>query len=156
MELDDFDRRLLDAVQENNRRTGKELAGRVGLSPAACLRRLQRLRAGGVIAREVAILDPKLAGARLMLIVLVTMDRERPDVFDRFAREMRGAPEVTQCYLVTGAVDFVLTVTVLDMAAYEDFARRHLLQANVRRFESMAVLTRTKFETAIALSEARG
>ena len=154
MELDDFDRRLLEAVQEDNRRTGDQLAALVGLSLAACLRRLQRLRASGVIAREVAILDPKLAGARLTLIVLVTMDRERPEVFDRFAREMRGAPEVTQCYLVTGAVDFVLMVTVLDMAAYEDFARRHLLEADVRRFESMVVMGRTKFATAVPLASA--
>jgi Lrp/AsnC family transcriptional regulator, leucine-responsive regulatory protein len=114
MELDDFDQRLLDAVQEDNRRTGEELAGLVGLSPAACLRRLQRLRASGVIAREVAILDPKLAGDRLTMVVLATMHRERPDVFDRFAREMREAPEVTQCYLMTGAVDFVLVVSVPD------------------------------------------
>jgi Lrp/AsnC family transcriptional regulator, leucine-responsive regulatory protein len=101
MELDDFDRRLLDAVQEDNRRTGEELAALVGLSPAACLRRLQRLRAGGAIEREVAILNPKVAGPRLNMVVLVTLEREGPDQLDRFAREMRSAPEVTQCYYVT-------------------------------------------------------
>lgn len=105
MELDDFDRRLLDAVQEDSRRTGEVLAALVGLSPAACLRRLQRLRAAGVIEREVAILDPRVAGTRLSLIVNVTLERERPDLADGFARAMRQAPEVSQCYYVTGAVD---------------------------------------------------
>ena len=115
MELDDFDRRLLDAVQEDSRRTGEVLAALVGLSPAACLRRLQRLRAAGVIEREVAILDPRIAGTRLSLIVNVTLERERPDLADGFARAMRQAPEVSQCYYVTGAVDFVLLVMVADM-----------------------------------------
>jgi Lrp/AsnC family transcriptional regulator, leucine-responsive regulatory protein len=156
MELDDFDRRLLDAVQEDNRRTGEELAALVGLSPAACLRRLQRLRAGGAIEREVAILNPKVAGPRLSMVVLVTLEREGPDQLDRFAREMRAAPEVTQCYYVTGAVDFVLMVGVADMAAYEDFTRRHLFGGNVRRFETMAVMGRMKFATAVPLAAARG
>jgi Lrp/AsnC family leucine-responsive transcriptional regulator len=104
MELDDFDRRLLDAVQEDSRRTGEALAAMVGLSPAACLRRLQRLRAAGVIEREVAIVDPRFTPARLGLIVNVTLERERPDLVDDFARSMRRAPEVSQCYYVTGAV----------------------------------------------------
>src|SRR6188768_2120179 len=98
MELDDFDRRLLDAVQEDSRRTGEALAAMVGLSPAACLRRLQRLRAAGVIEREVAIVDPRFTPTRLGLIVNVTLERERPDLIDDFARSMRQAPEVSQCY----------------------------------------------------------
>ena len=152
MELDLFDRRLLDAVQADSRRTGEELAALVGLSAAACLRRLQRLRASGAIRAEVAILDPKLAGSQLSLVVMVTLERERPDLIDGFARAMRQAAEVTQCYYVTGAVDFVLMVNVTDMAAYEEFTRRHLFGGNVRRFETMAVMGRMKFTTAIPLA----
>ena len=125
MELDDFDRRLLAAVQEDSRRTGEALAALVGLSPAACLRRLQRLRTEGVI------------------------ERERPDLIDDFARTMRRAPEVTQCYYVTGAVDFVLMVSVPDMAGYREFTSRHLFGSNVRRFETMVVMGRMKFTTAM-------
>jgi len=65
MELDTFDRRLLEAVQDDSRRTGEDLAELVGLSPAACLRRLQRLRASGIIEREIPIVDPSVARARL-------------------------------------------------------------------------------------------
>ena len=92
MELDAFDRRLLDAVQEDNRRTGEELGDLVGLSPAGCLHRLQRLRSNGAIEREVAILDTKLAGPRLTLIVLVTLQCEGFDLNDGFSRAMRRAP----------------------------------------------------------------
>ena len=100
VELDDFDRRLLDALQADNRRTGEEFADIVGLSPAACLRRAQRLRDEKVIERDVSILAPEALGRRLTVIVLVTLERESPDVVDAFKRSMRQAPEVMQCYYV--------------------------------------------------------
>jgi len=153
VELDDFDRRLLDALQEDNRRTGEELAALVGLSPAACLRRAQRLREEKVIERDVAILAPETLGRRLTMVVLVTLERESSDVVDAFKRSMRGAPEVMQCYYVTGAADFVLVLTADDMADYEDFTRRYLFERNVRRFETMAVMDRVKIGTAIPMAD---
>jgi Lrp/AsnC family leucine-responsive transcriptional regulator len=155
VELDDFDRRLLDALQEDNRRTGEELAAIVGLSPAACLRRVQRLRDEKVIERDVSLLAPEALGRRLTLVVLVTLERERPDVVDAFKRAMRAAPEVMQCYYVTGAADFVLVLTADDMVAYEDFTRRYLFERNVRRFETMAVMDRVKTGTAIPMAGPR-
>jgi len=155
VELDDFDRRLLDALQEDNRRTGEELAALVGLSPAACLRRVQRLRDEKVIERDVSILAPEALGRRLTMVVLVTLEREGPDFVDSFKRAMRRAPEVMQCYYVTGAADFVLVLTADDMADYEDFTRRHLFERNVRRFETMAVMDRVKTGSAIPMASPR-
>jgi Lrp/AsnC family leucine-responsive transcriptional regulator len=152
VEIDDFDRRLLDALQEDNRRTGEELAAIVGLSPAACLRRAQRLRHEGVIERDVSILAPEAVGRKLTLMVLVTLERERPDVVDEFKRLMQRTPEVMQCFYVTGAADFVLLVIADDMADYEDFTRRYLFERNVRRFETMAVMDRVKFGTAVPVA----
>jgi Lrp/AsnC family transcriptional regulator, leucine-responsive regulatory protein len=107
VELDEFDRRLLDALQQDSRRTGEQLAALVGLSPAACLRRAQRLR----------------------------------------------APEVMQCYDVTGATDFVLIVSVADMEEYEDFTKRLLFEKYVRRFETMVVIECVKFETTVPIAD---
>jgi Lrp/AsnC family transcriptional regulator, leucine-responsive regulatory protein len=154
-ELDDFDRRLLDALQEDNRRTGEELAALVGLSPAACLRRAQRLRESGVIEREIAIVAPELVGRRLTMVVLVTLEREHANIIDEFKRLMQAAPEVMQCYYVTGAADFVLVLTADDMADYEEFTRRYLFERNVRRFETMAVMDRVKMGTAIPMAGPR-
>jgi Lrp/AsnC family transcriptional regulator, leucine-responsive regulatory protein len=152
-DLDEFDRRLLDALQADNRRTGEELADLVGLSPAACLRRAQRLRESGVIEREIAILAPELVGRRLTMVVLVTLEREHANIIDEFKRLMQRAPEVMQCYYVTGAADFVLVVTVEDIGEYEAFTQRYLFASYVKRFESMAVMGRVKFDTAIALAD---
>jgi Lrp/AsnC family transcriptional regulator, leucine-responsive regulatory protein len=90
------------------------------------------------------------------MIVLVTLERESPDVVDGFKRAMRQAPEVMQCYYVTGAADFVLILTADDMADYEDFTRRHLFERNVRRFETMAVMDRVKTGSTIPMASLRG
>jgi len=153
VELDDFDRRLLDALQQDSRRTGEQLAALVGLSPAACLRRAQRLRETGVIEREIAIVAPEAVGRHMTMIVQVTLEREKPATSDEFQRQMRQAPEVTQCYNVTGAIDFVLIVSIADMEAYEDFTRRYLFEKHVRRFETMVVIERVKFETIVPIAD---
>jgi Lrp/AsnC family leucine-responsive transcriptional regulator len=153
VELDDFDRRLLDALQQDSRRTGEQLAVLVGLSPAACLRRAQRLRETGIIEREVAIIAPRAVGRRLTMVLTVTLDGERPEILDEFKRRMRRAPEVMQCYEVTGATDFVLIVALADMEEFEDFTKRLLSEKYVRRFETMVVIERVKFETTVPLAD---
>ena len=139
-ELDSFDYRLLALLQENSRQTGKELAEKVGLSAAACLRRVQRLRESGVIEREVAIVSPRHFGRHVMMFVLVTIERDRPDRGRIFMMRMREQPEVTQCYYVTGDADVVLTVVTADMEDYARFTERHFYEPYVKRFESIAVL----------------
>ena len=109
--LDSLDRKLLDAVQLDNAQTAEALAARVGLSPSACLRRLRRLREVKVIEADVALISPERVGRPLTMVVQVTLERERPDLIDAFKRTMRAAPEVMQCYYVTGETDFVLIVT---------------------------------------------
>ncbi len=82
--IDRADRALLDAVQKNNRLTSEELARIVNLSPTACQRRLKRLREEGVIEADVAIISPKAVGRGITMIVLVSLERERADIVDRF------------------------------------------------------------------------
>lgn len=148
IDLDDFDRRLLAALQRDNRQTGEELAEQVGLSPAACLRRAQRLREAGVIERDIAIVAADYTETPLTLITQVTLQRDRPDFLDAFRRRMIAAPEVTQAYYVTGAADLVLVIAVKDMAAYESFTLRQFADPQIKRFDTMVVMSRVKFETA--------
>lgn len=140
IDLDDFDRRILALMQENSRRTGAELSAAVGLSSAACLRRLQRLRDEGVIAREVAILSPEHRERRVTVFVLLTVERDRPDREDQFSRRMRDAPEVVQCYHVTGSADYLLGIEVADLEDYQRFTKLHFYERYVKRFETHLVL----------------
>lgn len=139
-ELDKFDYRLLELLQENSRLTGSALADRVGLSSAACLRRVQRLRETGVIERDVAVVSPKVFGKKMMVIVLLTMERDRPDRYILMRDAFAKMPEVVQCHHVTGAHDFVLRIQVSDMEEYSAFVERVFHEPYIKRYESLAVL----------------
>lgn len=153
MDLDPIDRRLLELVQTDCRRPLDALAEAVGLSASAAQRRLRRLRRAGVVEAEVAVVAPASVGRPLTLLVEVTVERERADLIDGFKRQMRAAPEVQQCYYVTGEADFLLVMTVRDMEEYEAFARRAFDDnGNVRRFRTGVVLDRVKVGLAIPAS----
>eukprot|EP00752_Nemacystus_decipiens_P000760 g760.t1 len=155
--LDPFDTALLAALQRNARQTAEALSAAVGLSPAACQKRVKRLRDEGVIEREVAVLDPRAVGRRITAIVEVSLVRERIADLDAFKRRMLEAEEVMQCYYVTGESDFVMVLTVPDMSAYEAFTRRHFFaEANVSRFRTQIVMDRVKVGLSVPLDAAAG
>ena len=150
--LDDLDRRILAALQEDNRLSFAELAERVTSSAASCMRRVRRLREEGVIVADIAVVDPQAVGKSLTVVVNIELESERLDLINAFKREMRGAPEVTQCYMVTGDADFVVVVMVQDVAAFETFTKERLYaNSNIRKFRSMIMLDRVKFEPRVAL-----
>ncbi|HLI12583.1 MAG TPA: Lrp/AsnC family transcriptional regulator [Alphaproteobacteria bacterium] len=150
--LDAIDRKILDALQEDNQVTNLELATRVGLSPPPCLRRVRRLRDAGVIARDVSIIDPAKVGHKIIAFVGVELERQREDALHAFERKIAEAPEVQQCYFVSGDNDYLLVVTCTDMDAYNDFCRRVLADDhNIRRFRTSFNLSRVKYDTRIPL-----
>lgn len=150
LSMDDLDRRILAALQKNNRLSFAELAEVVGSSAASCMRRVNKLRSAGVITADISLVDPKSFGKSLTVVVTVELDRERLDLVDDFKRAMRAAEEVTQCYMVTGEADFVLIVVVEDVEAFDVFIKTKLYtNPNVRKFQSMITLDRVKFEPRI-------
>jgi Lrp/AsnC family leucine-responsive transcriptional regulator len=150
--LDAVDRRILDALQEDNQVTNLALAETVGLSPPACLKRVRRLRDDGVIVKDVAIVDPDKVGRAIVAFVGVELDRQREDVLAAFERKMSAEPEVQQCYFVSGEIDYLLVVTCGDMEAYNAFARRVLAnEHNIKRFRTSFNLSRVKYETKLRL-----
>ncbi|AKP92373.1 Lrp/AsnC family transcriptional regulator [Achromobacter sp. SIMBA_011] len=150
MELDDFDLQILQSLQEDNQRTSQEVAERVNLSPVSCLRRMKRLRESGAVLGDVSVVDPAAVGRDIMMVVLVSLESERADKLDTFKRAMRNAPEIMQCLAVTGEVDFVVTMTVRDMAEYDAFAQRHFWgDPNVKRFSTLVVMNRVKYGLAV-------
>lgn len=143
--LDEFDLKLLDAIQRNNRLTAAQLAERVCLSPSAVQRRLHRLRERKVIEAEVAIVSPEALGQSLTAIVEVTLDTDRPKIVEEFQRAIQAAPEVMQAYYVTGNADYILVITARNMADYEAFACKFLSKRpHVRYFRTSIVMRRVK------------
>ena len=152
VELDRIDRHILNQLQKDNRISNQALAEQVGLSPPACLRRVRKLRDDGVIMADVSLINPRVAGRFINIIVEVEMIRDQLDMYDAFKRKMDTAVEVTQCYQVTGEVDFLLVLMVEDMEAYESFTRNYLsTEPNLRKFRTLISLRRDKFSTALPL-----
>ncbi|WP_245319325.1 Lrp/AsnC family transcriptional regulator [Mesorhizobium temperatum] len=150
--VDDLDRRILTALQKNNRLSFAELAELVGSSAASCMRRVNKLRLDGVIVADISLVDPKALGKSLTVVVTVELDRERLDLVDDFKRAMRAAKEITQCYMVTGDADFVLIVAVEDVEAFDVFVKTKLYtNPNIRKFKSMIALDRVKFEPRVTV-----
>ncbi len=142
---DSFDRAILTLLQRDNRMPQRLIAEQVGLSAPAVQRRIQRLEASGVIAANVAIVDPEALGRPLTILVEVEVESERADRIDDLKRRFLDAPEVQQCYYVTGEVDFMLVVTVPTMADYEEMTRRlFFADENVRKFRTFVTMDRVK------------
>jgi Lrp/AsnC family leucine-responsive transcriptional regulator len=148
--LDEFDLKLLDAIQANSRLTADQLAEKICLSPSSVQRRLRRLRERKIIEAEVAIVSPDAVGRSLTLIVEVMLDTDRTEVIEQFQRAVQAAPEVMQAYYVTGNADFILVITAKDMQDYEAFARRFLSKKlHVRHFRTSVVMRRAKWGLAV-------
>jgi Lrp/AsnC family leucine-responsive transcriptional regulator len=151
--MDRVDAILLSELQNNNRLTAEVLAHRVGLSSTACQRRIRRLRETGVIEADVAILNPKAVGQTLMMLVAVTLERDRTDIIDRFKQAIRRQPEIVQAFYVTGESDFVLLVAARDMDDYDQFTRRFFQDhADIKSFKTAVVMDRVKYRLAVPVA----
>ncbi|MGX5851320.1 Lrp/AsnC family transcriptional regulator [Mesorhizobium sp. PL10] len=145
LELDRIDGRILQIVQKNNRLTSEEMANRVNLSSSACQRRLKRLRSDGVIEADVSVISPKALGRPVTMIVLVSLERERADIVDRFKNAIRSTREVMLGFYVTGDADFILIVTSKSMEDYEQFTRRFFYEnPDIKGFKTMVAMDRVK------------
>lgn len=120
--LDRIDRALVAAVQEDVRRSNKELAARVGLSPSACLERMRRLRADGVIRGAWAEIDPRALGITLEAMIAVQLRRHARAGVEAFRAHVLGLPEVVAVHHVAGRADFLVHVAVRDARHLRDLA----------------------------------
>lgn len=119
--MDAIDAKILQQLESDGRISNLQLAERVGLSPSACLRRVQSLEADGVIVGYRAILDRTQLGAHLTVFVMVGLSGQLQRDAHAFEQAMAAAPEVRECHNITGSVEYLLRVEVPDLAAYKHF-----------------------------------
>jgi Lrp/AsnC family leucine-responsive transcriptional regulator len=118
--LDAFDRKILAALVENARATNVEIAEKVGLSEAPCLRRIRRMEAEGVIRGYAARLDPEAIGVGFVAYVTLVLDYLTASTAEEFVQRMAEIPEIVSCYIVSGGYDAILHVAARDSASYSD------------------------------------
>ena len=152
MRLDEFDKKLLRLLQQNNRMTAEELGEAVGLSSSAVQRRLKRLRDEKVIEADVSIISPTVAGIGITCVVDVILEDGNSRALEKFKSIMRERSEVMQCYFLTGTYDFVILVNTVDMRHYEDFTKKWLMDnPNVKHFYTHVVMDKVKVGYGISI-----
>jgi len=153
VELDDIDRRILDALQRDGSLSAADLAGQVGLSTTTCWRRIQQLEQSGVIKARVAILDRAKLGLDVVVFVQVRLSTQGRDAIAQFDKAIRDRPEVLDCYTLTGEWDFCLRIVTRDMKEYEAFFLDHLSKIpNVQSVNSSIAVTVVKESTVLPLA----
>lgn len=120
-EIDAIGRRILRELSCEGRISNLDLAERVGLSPSACLRRVQELERSGVIRGYRARIDPARTGTTFIAYVTVGLSRHTKDAQAGFEAAIAEAPEVRECHNVTGSIEYLLRVEAADLAAYKHF-----------------------------------
>lgn len=156
IDLDEADLRLLELLQDDASQSNQTLAERAHVSPPTSLRRIKRLRALGLIERQVAILNPErlaqVSGHGLTALLEITLERQAVEHLDAFEARAVADAAVQQCYRVSPGPDFMLVVHTPDMPAYRALAQRLFTSdANVRNVKAFFSVKRAKFDPRLPL-----
>jgi Lrp/AsnC family leucine-responsive transcriptional regulator len=143
--LDRIDEKILAIMQSNNQLTCSEMAERVSISPSSCRRRIEALRRNGTIVGDVSLINPDVLGKRLVVIALVTLERDTPDAHATFRRAMLDLSQVLDCEYVAGNCDYAVRFKLASMEEYDSLIDHHFT-ANpaVKRVDSLVVMKSVK------------
>lgn len=152
IELDKIDYKILHYLQNQGRIPNSELAERIGLSPSPCLRRVKALEDNGVIKRYVGIVDNKAVGLTIGAFVNVSLHNQERSSLVAFESLITKYPEVMECYLMTGNLDYLLRIVVADLDAYENFLAEKLTRIEaVSNIQSSFALKQIVYRTELPL-----
>ena len=150
--LDPVDRKILNLLQREAGINASAIGERIGLSQSACWRRIQRLREEGVISDHPVILDREKVGLTTMVFAHVKLTSHGRSNLSAFAEAVKEFPEVMDCYVVLGNVDFMLRIVTEDIKAYEQFFFEKLSQLpGIQEVTSSMVLSDIKHSTALLI-----
>lgn len=127
--LDQIDRRLLAELQAEGRVTNVELAARVGLTAPPCLRRVRALEESGVIRGYHAELDAARLGFAITVFAMVSLKSQAEDALRQFEEHVKALPEVRECHMLNGEIDFILKIVAHDLQSFQEFLTSKLTPA---------------------------
>ncbi len=150
--LDDLDRRLLRVLQGDPTLSGADLADRAGTSLSKCTRRLDRMRASGVIEGVEAVIDWAALGYAVEVSLRITLDKTQPRAFEDFIAAAREVPEVLEIQTFLGRVDLRLSVIARDMAQYQRLYRDRILTLpHIADIEALMHIARVKSDETLPI-----
>lgn len=152
MQFDQTDRQILAILQTEAGINAAAIGERIGRSQSACWRRLQRLRDAGIIKDQPVVLDREKVGLDTMVFAQVKLTTHGRGNLAEFAEAVQSYPEVLDCYVLLGSVDFLLRIVAKDNKAYERFFFDKLAQLpGVQEINSSMVLSEFKHTTVLPI-----
>lgn len=153
--LDAVDRRILTNLQEEGRITNVELANRAGITAPPCLRRVRTLEEMGVIRGYHADLDAESLGYSIIVFALVSLKSQAEEDLQAFENHIATLPEVRECYMLNGEIDFVLKIVSADLQSFQRFLTSRLTPApNVASVKTSLVIRTSKREPGVPVEPA--
>ncbi|MEP6869720.1 MAG: Lrp/AsnC family transcriptional regulator, partial [Novosphingobium sp.] len=124
--MDQIDRALVHALQNDSSRSIAELAEQVGTSTSGCHRRIKSLEAAGLIIGYTAVLDPHRLGLKLQAFVEITLNNQSREAMDRFEHAVGDFDDILECHLMSGNADYVLRIAARDLEQFDQIHRECL------------------------------
>jgi DNA-binding Lrp family transcriptional regulator len=150
--LDAIDRKLLAELQAEGRVTNVDLAKRVGLTAPPCLRRVRSLEEAGVIRGYHADLDPSKLGYAITVFAMVSLRSQAEEDLRAFENHIKALPEVRECHMLNGEIDFILKIVAHDLQSFQEFLTSHLTPApNVASVKTSLTIRTAKHEPGVPL-----
>ena len=150
--MDSTDRKILAILQDDASMSVADIAKRVNLSQTPCWRRIQRMKEEGIIRAQVTLLDRKKIGLNTQIFAEIKLNAHGRSNFTEFTEAIRGFPEVLECYVLMGSVDFLLRIVTPDIEAYERFFFEKLsLVPGIQEVNSTVALSEIKSTTSLPI-----
>jgi DNA-binding Lrp family transcriptional regulator len=152
--MDRFSLQLLAELQRDARQTVQQLADAVGLSPTPVWRRIKDMEASGVIRGYTAVVDRERVGLGLHVLVEANLSEHTEDLVRRFERAVAASPQIVRCVSTTGQADYILTVLIADIKAYEQFLHDTIFKLpGITHVRSSIVLKEVKQEVRLPVAQ---
>ena len=152
MVLDRIDRRILALLQEDGRMTNVDLAEKVGLTAPPCLRRVRSLEQAGVIRGYHANCEPAMLGFPITVFAMVSLRSQAEHDLAAFERHVAGIPEVRECHMLNGEIDFILKIVSRDLQSFQEFLTSKLTPVpNVASVKTSLTIRTAKNEPGVPL-----
>lgn len=153
MALDRIDRQILALLQADGRMTNVDLADRVGLTAPPCLRRVRALEEMGAIRGYHAELDGTRLGYPITVFAMVSLKSQAEHDLTAFEEHVAGIPEVRECHMLNGEIDFILKIVAPDLRAFQEILTTHLTPApNVASVKTSLTIRTAKAESGIPIA----
>ena len=152
--MDVLDRKILDILQQDAETPLATIAERVHLSATPCWRRIQKLRAAGIIRKHVALCDPGSLNVGVTVFVSVRTNQHTQSWLEKFAKGVKEIPEVLELYRMSGDIDYLLRVVVPDIAGYDAVYKKLIKAADLYDVSSSFAMEQMKYTTALPLDYA--